>query len=112
MDNMSLWPAHMYGASSRAGEMLGDLQDSFMSKPDRSTYANPEFDKAIEEAAVILDETERGKAMLKVFKILHDDAAALFLFEPIAPAAYGPRVKSWEMVKTRAWGEYYNLELK
>ena len=35
-----------------------------------------------------------------------------WLFDRAWPAAYGPRVQHWEMVKSRAWGEYYNVELK
>ncbi|TQV79335.1 ABC transporter substrate-binding protein [Denitrobaculum tricleocarpae] len=41
---------------------------------NESGYANPEFDAALDEAGAILDVNERRKAMVKVQKILQDDA--------------------------------------
>ncbi len=41
---------------------------------NESKYANPAFDTALDEASGILDPNERAKAMVKVEKILQDDA--------------------------------------
>ncbi|MDH3472671.1 MAG: ABC transporter substrate-binding protein, partial [Rhodospirillales bacterium] len=41
---------------------------------NESRYANPEFDKALDEAGATLDVNERKKKMEKVEKILQDDA--------------------------------------
>ena len=41
---------------------------------NESKYANPAFDTALDEASAILDPNERAKAMVKVEKILQDDA--------------------------------------
>jgi len=41
---------------------------------NEASYANPEFDKALDEASALLDVNERKKAMEKVQKILQDDA--------------------------------------
>ena len=41
---------------------------------NEASYANPEFDKALDEASALLDVTKRKAAMEKVQKILQDDA--------------------------------------
>jgi peptide/nickel transport system substrate-binding protein len=41
---------------------------------NESSYANPAFDKALDEASAILDVSKRKAAMEKVEKILQDDA--------------------------------------
>ena len=44
---------------------------------NESHYANPEFDKALDEASATLDVNERRKVMAKVQKILQQDAAII-----------------------------------
>ncbi len=68
---------------------------------NETNYANPEFDKALDEAGAILDVNERRKAMEKVQKILQDDAIMVQPFFRSVFTAAVDKVKGYEGHPTR-----------
>ncbi len=68
---------------------------------NESGYANPEFDKALDEAGGILDAVERRAAMEKVEQILQDDAV---IAQPLWRAVFSAtsrQVRGYEMHPTQ-----------
>src|SRR3546814_18962316 len=70
---------------------------------NEASYANPEFDKALDEASAILDVTKRKAAMEKVEKILQDDAVMVqpnwrSVFSAATDKVQIGRASCWERV--------------
>ncbi|MGI9502705.1 MAG: ABC transporter substrate-binding protein, partial [Geminicoccaceae bacterium] len=73
-----LWETTPFGLTAWTHRPLGTMVLSLAYRTgvawNEFAYANPEFDKALDEAEALLDVDERKAAMEKVQKILQDDA--------------------------------------
>lgn len=73
-----LWDKAPFSLTSWTHRPLGTMVLSLAYRTgvpwNETSYSNPEFDKALDEAEAILDPRERSKAMGKVEKMLQDDA--------------------------------------
>lgn len=58
----------------------GILWDMFHSTSPYSYFSTPELDKLLEDGRGTLDETKRKEIYSKAQKLLHDEAAVLFMF--------------------------------
>lgn len=71
-----------------------------------SNYGNPEVDKLIEQGRTIQDWNERVKYFYKVQKMILDDAAMLFTWEPYYAVAMRDNIKGWN------WGVIQETKLE
>lgn len=73
-----LWDKAPFSLTSWTHRPLGTMVLSLAYRSgvpwNETSYSNPDFDKALDEAEAILDPKERSKAMEKVEKMLQDDA--------------------------------------
>ncbi|MCP4689784.1 MAG: ABC transporter substrate-binding protein [Desulfobacterales bacterium] len=73
-----IWDKTTFGMTEWTHRPLGTMVLSLGYRSgvpwNESNYANPEFDKALDEAEAIMDPRERAKKMKKVEKILQEDA--------------------------------------
>lgn len=73
-----IWTTTPFGMTSWTHRPLGVMVLNLAYRSgvpwNEASYANPAFDKALDEASAILDVTKRKAAMEKVEKILQDDA--------------------------------------
>jgi peptide/nickel transport system substrate-binding protein len=77
---------------------------------NESSYANPEWDKALTEAESTLNVEERRKKMDKVEKILQDDAVMVQPFFRAVFTAVRENVVGFEMHPTRYY-RFHNVSL-
>jgi peptide/nickel transport system substrate-binding protein len=84
-----IWTATPFGATAWTHRPLGTMILSLGYRTgvawNETSYANPEFDKALDEAEAILDVDARKVVMEKVEKILQDDAV---MVQPIWRPVY------------------------
>ncbi len=84
-----IWTETPFGLTSWTHRPLGVMVLNLAYRSgvpwNESGYANPEFDKALDEASALLDVTKRKAAMEKVEKILQDDAV---MVQPIWRAVF------------------------
>ena len=84
-----IWTATPFGATAWTHRPLGTMMLSLGYRTgvawNESGYANPEFDKALDEAEATLDVEARRAVMEKVEKILQDDAV---MVQPIWRPVY------------------------
>jgi peptide/nickel transport system substrate-binding protein len=83
-----IWTKTPFGITPWTHRPLGTMAMSLAYRTgvpwNESHYANPEFDKALDEAEATLDVNERKPKLMKAAKILQDDAVEILpLFRPI-----------------------------
>jgi peptide/nickel transport system substrate-binding protein len=83
-----IWTKTPFGITPWTHRPLGTMVMSLAYRTgvpwNESHYANPEFDKALDEAEATLDVNERKPKLMKAAKILQDDAVMILpLFRPI-----------------------------
>jgi len=61
-------------------------------------YANPEFDRLVEEAKVTLDQSKRQALYVKAQEILYEDAANLFFASPMTYCFINAKVKDFNPI--------------
>ena len=61
-----------------------------------SRYGNSEVDRLIERGASVSDQTDRDATYRELGRILHDDAAAIFLWNMVSAYGVAPDVSSWQ----------------
>jgi peptide/nickel transport system substrate-binding protein len=85
-----VWSTTPFGLTNWAHRPLGiqvlNLAYRSGAPWNETGYANPAFDKLLDQAAAILDVDERRKVMAKLEKILQDDA---IIIEPFWMNSYG-----------------------
>jgi peptide/nickel transport system substrate-binding protein len=83
-----IWDKTDFGCTSWTHRPLGTMAMSLAYRTgvpwNETHYANPVFDKALDEAEATLDVTERKPKLMKAAKILQDDAVMILpYFRPI-----------------------------
>ena len=83
-----IWTKTPFGITAWTHRPLGTMAMSLAYRTgvpwNESHYANPEFDKALDEAEATLDVNDRKPKLMKAAKILQDDAVMIMpLFRPI-----------------------------
>ena len=59
-------------------------------------YHNPEVDRLLDQAQSTPDAPERQALFRSAYRLIRDDAAWLFLYNPILAWAAGPKARGWQ----------------
>jgi peptide/nickel transport system substrate-binding protein len=77
----ALTPMYMLGWGDNSYDADNTLTSLFTSDARLSTYANPAYDKLVEQARYELDPAKRQAIYDKALMVLHDEAPWIFLFQ-------------------------------